>query len=250
MIFYFTGTGNSQLVAKKIGLACQDQVVSINEYMKTGRVGNFQSEKPLVFVVPTYAWRLPRLVEAWIIQTEFKGNNSAYFILTCGDSCGNAQHYARKLCQLKDFKFRGLEPVIMPENYIAMFTTPEPEVAETIIKKAEPQISRLSVFIKQDIPFTSKPSRLLGKVQSKLVNPIFYKMIVKDTEFKVDDKCNSCGQCALQCPINNIKLVNGRPTWGGVCTHCMACISVCPSLAIDYGNVSKGKPRYFIKTEG
>lgn len=46
------------------------------------------------------------------------------------------------------------------------------------------------------------------------------------------------------CPLNNITLEDGKPLWGGNCTHCMACISYCPTEAIEYGRRSVGKPRY------
>lgn len=44
--------------------------------------------------------------------------------------------------------------------------------------------------------------------------------------------------------LNNIRLENGKPVWGKNCTHCMACICYCPKEAIEYGEKSKGKPRY------
>ena len=47
-----------------------------------------------------------------------------------------------------------------------------------------------------------------------------------------------------KCPLNNIRLENGKPVWGKNCTHCMACICYCPKEAIEYGKKSKGKPRY------
>ncbi|MFQ8599465.1 MAG: 4Fe-4S binding protein [Oscillospiraceae bacterium] len=35
----------------------------------------------------------------------------------------------------------------------------------------------------------------------------------------------------------------------GNCTHCMACIGGCPTEAIDYKSISKGKRRYYIMEE-
>ncbi|MGN0984081.1 MAG: flavodoxin domain-containing protein [Gemmiger sp.] len=49
-----------------------------------------------------------------------------------------------------------------------------------------------------------------------------------------------CGAQAM----NNITIQNGKPVWGGDCTHCMACICRCPTEAIEYGKKSLGKPRY------
>lgn len=90
MILYFSGTGNSQLVANQMAEMVQDEVISINQYLKAKKLAAIRSERPLIFVAPTYAWRLPRVVEQWIMKSRFEGNQDAYFILTCGGSSGNA----------------------------------------------------------------------------------------------------------------------------------------------------------------
>ena len=91
---------------------------------------------------------------------------------------------------------------------------------------------------------TAQPVSLVGKIESGPVNPLFYRLFVKDKGFTVSDKCISCGKCALRCPLNNISIEGGKPVWKGRCTHCMACICYCPTSAIEYGKKSLGKPRY------
>ena len=59
--------------------------------------------------------------------------------------------------------------------------------------------------------------------------------------------CIGCGRCVELCPQNNVHLKNGKPVWGKNCTHCMACICYCPKEAIEYGEKSKGKPRYHVE---
>ena len=59
-------------------------------------------------------------------------------------------------------------------------------------------------------------------------------------------KCVGCGKCAQLCPLNNVHLENSRPQWGDHCTHCMACISICPVQAIEYGKGTEGKNRYYL----
>ena len=70
---------------------------------------------------------------------------------------------------------------------------------------------------------------------------------VHDKAFAASDACTSCGLCAARCPLNNIALEGGRPVWKGTCTHCMACIGGCPAEAIEYGEKSKGRRRYYLK---
>mgnify|MGYP002951794102 FL=1 len=60
------------------------------------------------------------------------------------------------------------------------------------------------------------------------------------------EECIGCGLCQDVCPLNNIRLVDGKPDWGNSCTHCMACICRCPKEAIEYKNKSVGKRRYYL----
>ena len=63
--------------------------------------------------------------------------------MTCGSDIGSASKYLQKLCRAKGFDYRGCAEIVMPENYIALFTTPEREEALEIIKRAEPAIEKL-----------------------------------------------------------------------------------------------------------
>ena len=68
MILYFTGTGNSRYIARKIAQVLGDELLSINEKLKFQNMQPIYAEKRLVFVLPTYGWRIPRVVEQWIQQ--------------------------------------------------------------------------------------------------------------------------------------------------------------------------------------
>ncbi len=245
MILYFSGTGNSRYVAQAIGTVTGDKIVSINELLKSGSKELLQSDEPFVFVCPTYAWRIPRIVEHFIKEARFTGNNQTYFILTCGDETGNAVHYTKKICNEKGLAFLGLASVIMPENYIAMFDVPNKAQADEIIKKAVPQILYVAERIKNGQPLQEEKVTLGDRFMSSIVNPVFYLTCLSAKGFYSTDACNGCKNCAKLCPLKNIEIVDGKPLWGQSCTHCMACICACPNEAIEYKNKSKGKPRYY-----
>lgn len=249
MVLYFSGTGNSQFAADRIAENIGDEVVSINHYLKTGEKVTIESKRPLVFVTPTYSWRIPRVVEQWIENTRFEGSLDAYFVLTCGGSCGNAGAYAQKLCDKKGMRFCGLASILMPENYLALFTTPSESQCRAIVENAKPHIDALAETIRSGERFDAPAVSLAGKLESGPVNPLFYALFVHDKGFSISDRCISCGKCALRCPLDNIDLVNGKPVWKGSCTHCMACIGGCPAQAIEYKSKSKGQHRHYIMAD-
>lgn len=244
MILYYTGTGNSEYVAKKIAKEINDEAMNLFERIRNKDYSNLESETPWVIVAPTYGWRLPRLVQNYLERVNLMGSKEVYFVLTCGESMGRADLYLDKLCVKKNLHLLGCAEVVMPENFIAMFNSPSEEEALNIIKRAEKAILQIACTIMQRESLKRNASSLGGRLKSGIVNELFYKFFVHDKQFRVSDACISCGKCEKVCPLNNIQLENGKPTWHQNCTQCMACISYCPTEAIEYGKHSVGKRRY------
>lgn len=244
MIFYFTGTGNSLYIAKRIAGITGDTLISMNDKIKQNDTQLIHIENRLIFVVPTYGWRIPRVVERWIRTTQFTGAGQAWFVMNCGSEIGDAAKYIHRLCEQKSFHYMGVTQIVMPENYIAMFNAPEEAEAKRIIKNAVPVIDSAAHKITNGEAFPSPRSNLKDRFRSSAVNPIFYRLFVKADAFYAGEKCISCGKCVELCPLNNVTLKDGKPLWGKDCTHCMACICHCPAEAIEYGKKSIGKPRY------
>ncbi len=244
MIIYFTGTGNSKYIANIMAQRLDDTAISAAELIKAGKNPSFDSQKPYIFVTPIYAWRIPRVFQNWIQKCEYSGNKKAYFVITCGDSIGTAQNYVKKFAEKRGFCYMGTAELVMPENYIVMFKAPEPQEDEGIISKAENKTAELCQKIQGEQPFDNIKNTFVGHLCSDLVNPMFYTFYIGAKKFYSTDKCISCGKCAEICMLNNIIIKDGRPVWGKDCTHCMACISRCPTEAIEYGKHTIGLRRY------
>jgi ferredoxin len=246
MIIYFSGTGNSRYAAQIIQSVTGDNLLSMNDRIKAGDSREITSPSPLVFVCPTYAWRIPRVAQKFILDTRFIGTTKAYFVLTCGDGIANAAHYAKKLCDKKGLTFLGLAPVVMPENYITLFHAPDKAQAAAIIEKATLEIRGIAQKIK-DGHTLKDPSVGLGEqFMSGLINDMFYPLLISAKGYYATRACIHCGKCEELCPLNNIKIVNGTPQWGRDCTQCMACICGCPKEAIEYRRRTQGKRRYYL----
>lgn len=244
MILFFSGTGNSEYAAKRIGKEMDDEVINLFEKIRCRDFSEIHSDRPWVVSVPTYAWRIPRIVQEWLENTKLVGNKEIYFVMTCGGNTGNAGKYLKKLCDKKKLNYRGCKTIRMPENYVAMFSSPTEEEALEIIRQAESVISEAAFMIKNNHAFLQETVTFQDKVNSGIVNTVFYPAFVHAKKFYATDACISCGKCSDVCPLKNIWLENGKPVWGKHCTHCMACICRCPSKAIEYGKHSRGLTRY------
>lgn len=243
MVLFFSGTGNSEYVAKRIASLLGDDVLNLFSRIRNKDYSEIHSEKPFVVVCPTYAWQIPHILRDYLKNTELTGSKQIYFAMTCGDSIGDAGSYLEKLCREKKMNYMGCEKIVMPENYIAMFNAPNENEAKEIILKASPAIDTVVSYVRNGKKIESSTA-FYDRFMSSVVNSAFYAICIKDKKFKALDKCTGCGVCEKNCPTKNISLKNGKPKWNKKCIHCMACICKCPQEAIEYGKKSVGKPRY------
>ena len=241
MVLYFTGTGNSRYLARRIAEGLEMPLYDLNACIKAGNTAPVQTGRDVVLVTPTYAWRIPRVVSEWLGKTALTGAERIWFVMDCGSEIGNAAGYNRQLAAQKQLQYMGTAQIIMPENYIAMFNAPQKEQAKSIVEQAEPELQKVLTRLRAGQEFPPPRDNLYDRFMSGLVNPVFYRFLVKAEAFRATEACIGCGKCVELCPLSNIRLENGKPVWGKNCTHC---ICYCPKEAIEYGKKSRGKPRY------
>ena len=108
MIYYFTGTGNSEFAAKRIAGKTGMPTVPVYEYISEGKIFEPVQGETLVFVTPTHGWRIPRIVSDWIKAGSFDGAHKAYFVMTCGSEIGDAEKHCKALCDECGFELMGV----------------------------------------------------------------------------------------------------------------------------------------------
>ena len=153
MVLYFSGTGNSRYVARRIAEALHEPLFSINDRVKANDTAPVSTGRQLIVVSPTYGWRLPRVVRDWLLQTEFPEAEQVWFVMTCGSEIGNAARYNRQLARQKKLRYMGTAQIVMPENYIAMFNAPQVEEARQIVARAEPDIDNVIAAVRENRAF-------------------------------------------------------------------------------------------------
>jgi len=134
--------------------------------------------------------------------------------------------------------------VKMPGNYIVMYGSLEKKSIEKTLLEAERRVEEIADRVNRGV--REKPS---WSPFAALVHHLMYPRFIAgvhdaDRKFTVDDRCTACGTCAEVCPVENIQLVEGRPTWLHHCGQCMACIQLCPTRAIQAGPKTEGRERY------
>ena len=121
MIVYFSGTGNSAYVAKRLQRELQDEGFDLFSSIRQRKKDTLYAKQPWVIVAPTYAWRIPRVVQEWLKAVELTGSRELYFVMTCGGSIGNAGAYLERLCKEKGNKCEGFCEQCLDQSFILSF---------------------------------------------------------------------------------------------------------------------------------
>ena len=142
--------------------------------------------------------------------------------------------------------YKGCAEVQMPRNYVAsdhysMLT--EPEIAQRL-RAAEARLDGMSADILSGRKLTARHVYFFETLITVPFNPVWCRFKQPSKDFFATDKCIGCGKCERLCPVNNISMAEGKPVWGERCAHCMGCIANCPTLAIEYGNITQNKDKY------
>lgn len=244
MILYFTGTGNSRFVAERIASSVGDKAVNISKYIKENSHPRFSDTGVYVFVAPCYVSTTAMAMFDFIMSASFPKGVRAYFVITSASYMGAAPATNRYLARKKGFEYMGTENVIMPQNYIVYFKTKTKKENEKIVSDSLAVIDRLSSLIAADKPFKASKTFVGELALTNIVCALYYRLFMNTRKFHATSKCISCKKCVSDCPLGNISFKDGRPVWGKNCTHCMACINLCPRSAIEYGRSTRGKERY------
>lgn len=248
MIFYFTGTGNSLYAANHIAEAQGERLISIARLMsrKEDAYHFEMGENELLgFAFPVFAWGPPKMVRDFISKLDVTGKPYVFSLSTCGNDEGSTTGIMRKALAARGLNLDSAFSLQMPNNYIIGFDVDSKEVEEEKLKAAELMLSEINkVVSKRQTGVTLTIPGRFPALKSALVNAMFNRFALNARHFSADGKCSGCGICETVCPVQTIRLDNGRPVWGKDCTQCLACIHRCPAHAIQYGKGTSRKGRY------
>ena len=247
MLFYFSGTGNSKYVARKIAQNLDDRMISISDCLKKQElVFTVGDDERIGFVFPTYFYGVPSIVADFTERLKLNNCQHQYFyaITTCGKECGNLFAEFRKLLTGRGFKLDGVAEVALPDNYILLFNLlPNKDIRQNMFVAADKHMAVLTDQIR-DRRLPAVKSDLGRFLKTQFSYPM-YKYGRSTRHFYATNACNGCRLCAESCPIDIITIDHDKPRWQrGRCVQCLACLHRCPQKAIQHKKRTEKRDRY------
>ena len=246
-IYYFSGTGNSLSVARKIASLLGDtRLVPIPSVMN-GTTDIIAPSGIVGIICPVYDSGIPVLVNDFLKRFHIRNVSYLFAIVTLGGTGGAALKMIHS--DLLAMNNRGLDAgflVKMPGNFPPVSVPPTGEKLRSILERADDEIQRIAGVIKEE-----KCRRIGVYPVSSLIQAALYGGFAKDVRsmddrFSVSEACTGCGICMNVCPVRNISIEEKRPVYHHHCELCCACLNFCPVQAIDLALLrgTKGRGRY------
>lgn len=247
MIFYFSATGNSFYIAKKIKESQNERILDIAKELKKKELNyEIKENEKIGFIFPVYFYGVPNIVIDFVNRLSINASEKTYIysIITCGGSTEGANKMFKNVLNMKGLELKGNFSILMPDNYIILSEAADKEKQELIIKNADESIIIINDLVNKEEEGENVEKGFIPNLITNMAYP-FYRKGRKTKKFKADESCIGCSLCEKICPVDAIKVVEGKPEWiKKDCVHCLGCINRCPVKAIQYGRFTKNRRRY------
>lgn len=230
MIFYFTGSGNSMWIAKKLGEKLNQATKNIAAYREEAEVEI--NDDIIGFVFPTYMNDLPWITKEFLLKLKAPEDVYCFGVMTSNHGkSGKAFSSMNQGLSASGAELSAVFDIKMPGNCIP---STEEENRQRL-RMAPARIEEVCRAVRErTVNFrmnSKKPTADFVK-KSYLYGTHSLKRFTLLKKFSCTENCSGCGTCAEVCPMDNIKITGEKAIHGKDCAACYACLHWCPHHAI------------------
>lgn len=239
-LFYFSGTGNTKLVATHIGeeftqMGWEVSVHNIESINSKEELVNMEAFDLIGMGAQVIGYTTPRRMNKFLrILPDSEKGARVFIFRTCGgvaETNYTASHSMMRILRKKNYDVFYERLFSIGSNWAFKFDNVIMQQLYEATKRKIKIMCQEVVDGKKRFYETSAGLRMKKKIISCLSRLCFALM---GKNMKVSEKCTKCGLCVRNCPGNNIKLSKGRIKYGTNCSTCLRCIYECPKQAISF----------------
>lgn len=224
IVLYFTATGNSLYLAKRIG----GELYSIPKAIKKGNY-SFSDEK-IGLVFPIHGLCVPAYIEKFLHKVKLD-SSYIFAVMSYGFYGGAAANHLLDIANRCGLTFSYINTVKMVDNYLPGYKM-ENQIKNEPKKEIEEHLDKIIADISSSKRWLVKNS-IFDKFMTKLfLHAWTHRSRGIAQSFSIEDTCTKCAVCAKVCPVDNVRVQGGKPEFGSNCISCLACTQNCPQNAI------------------
>lgn len=233
LIFWYSGTGNSYLIAEKLAQTISGAGIPVTlVQIKKGLRAEIPVDALIGLVFPVAAAGTYPFI--WdFFESLPPAENQVFMVDTLGAYSGGIKGPLAKCLKEKGYQPLAAAEIIMPENFPPGRKYNEEDNRNRVAKGLDqiaPFVEKLLAGEGQwhDVPVFSALLGLMCRFRAP------WSTMRKIFSFRVEQKsCTKCGLCLKLCPIGNIETdKNGFARLKDGCQSCMRCVACCPARAI------------------
>lgn len=226
-IFYFSATGNSLAVAKRIAREFKGEIISIPQLVDEKKL-SFK-EDMIGVVYPTFGLAVPGIVRNFLKKARLEADY-VFAIATYGLMNGSVAEEAQRIAAENNYQFDYSTSLLMLDNCQPQFDIAKQR--ETLPKKnIEQHLNEIIIDLKAGKKLMAKTG-VGGRIMTRFTRMLTIEHPDYAKKYIIDENaCVKCKTCEKVCPMANIK-IGKAVSFGNQCACCQACIHSCPKKAI------------------
>jgi NAD-dependent dihydropyrimidine dehydrogenase PreA subunit len=242
--YYFSGTGNTLLVVKKMRDTFEENGITVNLHkIEESNPNEVNLENIIGIAFPVAVFSTYSFVWDFIKSLPNTNVTEIFMVDTLGGFSGGIIGPLREIVKKKGYTPVGAMEIQMPANifYIQDEDTNQKKIEKGLIKAKMYAMDLMDGKTKWDrFPVLSDAMHLISMGALKLTEiDLHQRYFLFDVD---EEKCNKCRICVDMCPTQNIKMEQGGyPAHDLNCQYCLRCVALCPKRAIPCKFNYKGK---------
>ncbi|MBA7532457.1 hypothetical protein ES705_24683 [subsurface metagenome] len=257
-IYYFSGTGNSLAVARDIAENIDGKLISIPSVMDKESIILDAEVIGIVFPVyyETYGG-IPQIVKRFVCKLNNIESKYIFAVCTYGSASIVTLNFLARIIKCRGGRLAAKFTVNMPANIYPFLAIKKHQkmfdiwkkyidvIGKYVRKRKKGKFNTANVLVGKaylllklfGLPllllYKNTTIKQLQKGTNSSLRSYDELLPLMDRSFDVDEKCDGCQICAKVCPVNNIRMIDDKPSWKHHCEFCLACFHWCPREAIS-----------------
>ncbi len=242
-IFYFSGTGNTKLVAEMIGEefiinGYEVDLIRIEDVLKGSSTFDPIKYNLIGIGCQVIGYSTPNLVLSFIEKIPKVKEAKVFVFRTAGGVAPinyNASNPLIKKLSRKGYKVFHERMFSIGSNWIVKFEDPIIQQLYLATKRKAAIMSKEVITGQQRVLKTGLKFRIMNGLMSPA---ILFLIRFMGKDLRANSSCTNCGLCVRNCPAENIIAKNQKIKFQSSCSGCLRCVYSCPKNAIHFKHLT------------